>query len=268
VINVEVLTIGNEVLLGLVQDTNSNYLCRAVRGLGGRVRHIAIVRDEADEIAAAVRASIQRGADLVFTCGGLGPTDDDLTLKGVASAIHSDLEVNQEAKEMVQRRYQELTSRGYVSDAEMSESRLKMARLPAGAKPIENPVGAAPAVIVESDGHRIVSLPGVPGELKTIVEGPLRDLLRRIFGRGSYRERELVVNCGDESQLAPVLSKVSTNHPEVYIKPRASHFGENLQFHILISASAENDSEADRAIKQTSADLVRELERHHIQTPT
>src|ERR1700731_4017687 len=75
VITVEIVTIGNEVLLGLVQDTNSNYLCRVVRGMGGRVRRIAIVRDELEEIAAEIKASVDRRADLVFTSGGLGPTD-------------------------------------------------------------------------------------------------------------------------------------------------------------------------------------------------
>ena len=79
VVNVEIVTIGNEVLLGLVEDTNSHYLCRVVREMGGRVRHIAIVRDEVDSIAQEVRASLARRADLIFTCGGLGPTDDDST---------------------------------------------------------------------------------------------------------------------------------------------------------------------------------------------
>src|SRR6266404_6033319 len=73
VVTVEIVTIGNEILLGLVQDTNSNYLCRVVRGMAGRVRHIAVVRDEIDAIGASIKASMRRGAELIFTCGGLGP---------------------------------------------------------------------------------------------------------------------------------------------------------------------------------------------------
>lgn len=258
-ITVEILTIGNEILLGIIEDTNSNYLCRVVRGMGGRVRHIAILRDEIDAIAGDLKASLERGAELIFTCGGLGPTDDDLTLEAVANALDRKLEINPAAVAFVERRYLDLALQGYVSNAEMSETRLKMARLPQGAYAIENPVGAAPAVIVEFDDKRIISLPGVPSELKAIVEGPLQDLLGRIFGRGSYREREMIVICGDESELAPALRRVAFLHPEVYIKSRASRFGPDVRFRIVISASATSADAADRMIASAAADLTRTL---------
>jgi molybdenum cofactor synthesis domain-containing protein len=257
VVNVEIVTIGNEVLLGLVQDTNSNYLCRVVRGMGGRVRHIAIVRDEVDSIAEEVRASIARRADLIFTCGGLGPTDDDLTLAGVAQAAGRTLELNETACDEVARRYLELAEAGFVASAQMSESRLKMARLPEGSRPISNAIGAAPAVAMESGSSRIVSLPGVPAELKAIIEGPLQNLLNEVFGRGSYRERDMTVECGDESALAPALRKVAAAHKDVYIKSRASRFGRDAVFHITISASASSSEEADRLIESAFQDLAR-----------
>lgn len=257
VVNVEIVTIGNEVLLGFVQDTNSNYLCRVVRGMGGRVRRIAIVRDEVKAIAEEISASLARRADVIFTCGGLGPTDDDLTLAGVAEAIGSALELNTPARDFIRRRYQELANTGYVVNAAMTESRLKMAMLPAGARSIENPIGAAPAVATMAYDSRIISLPGVPAELKSIVEGPLQALLNELFGRGSYREREMVVDCGDESVLAPALRQVAAAHPEVYIKSRASHFGRDVMFRILVSASATSSEEADEMIAGASKDLTR-----------
>ena len=255
-VNIEIVTIGNEILLGLVQDTNSNYLCRVVRGMGGRVRHIAIVRDEIDSIVEAIRASLLRRADLIFTCGGLGPTDDDLTLAAVAAATGRILELNQQARGLIERRYRELAQSGYVASAEMSESRLKMARLPAGCSVIENPVGAAPAIAMEAGVSRIVSLPGVPAELKGIIEGPLQSLLNEVFGRGSYREREMMVDCGDESVLAPALRQVAAAHPEVYIKSRASRFGRDVMFSINISASASSAEEASRMIEGAATDLT------------
>ncbi|HKP87817.1 MAG TPA: molybdopterin-binding protein [Blastocatellia bacterium] len=251
------MTIGNEVLLGLVQDTNSGYLCRVVRGTGGRVRHIAIVRDEIESIAEAVRASLARRADLIFTCGGLGPTDDDLTLAGVAKATGRRLELNKDAREFVERRYRELAEAGYVANARMSESRLKMAQLPEGSRPVDNPLGAAPAMAMEANLSRIVSLPGVPAELKAIIEGPLQPLLNEVFGRGSYREREMTVECGDESVLAHALRQVAAALDDVYIKSRASHFGRDAVFRISISASASSPEEADRLIESASEDLTR-----------
>jgi molybdenum cofactor synthesis domain-containing protein len=260
VVTVEIIIVGNEILLGLVQDSNSNYLCRVVRGAGGRVRHIAVVRDEVDSIADEIQASVARRADLVFTCGGLGPTDDDLTLAAVARASGKDLELNAQAREMVERRYRELARAGFVASGQMSQARLKMARLPESARVIENPVGAAPAAAVEIEASLVVSLPGVPAEMKAIVEGPLYGLLAGLFGRGSYREREVKVRCGDESALAPALRKVAAAHPEVYIKSRASHFGPDLVFRILISASATTAEEADRLIERAAADFSRALD--------
>jgi molybdopterin-biosynthesis enzyme MoeA-like protein len=227
--------------------------------MAGRVRHIAVVRDEIDAIGASIKASMERGAELIFTCGGLGPTDDDLTLAGVANATGRQLKINAAAQEFIERRYQKLAAQGYVLSAEMSEPRLKMARLPEGGRPIENPAGAAPAVVVEVNNTRIVSLPGVPAELKAIVEGPLQSLLAEVFGRGSYREREITVGCGDESVLAPALGRVAALHPDVYIKSRASSFGRGVRFRILISASAASSEEAGLMIENAVLDLTRAL---------
>jgi nicotinamide-nucleotide amidase len=260
VVNVEIVTVGNEVLLGLVQDTNSNYLCRVVRGMGGRVRRIVIVRDEIPAIAEEVRASLGRRADIIFTCGGLGPTDDDLTLAAVAEATGRQLELNAAARLFVERRHKELAGAGYIASAEMTEPRLKMARLPQRAAVVENPVGTAPAMSLAVDDSRVVSLPGVPAELKSIVEGPLQALLNEVCGRGSYREREMIVDCGDESVLAPALRRVAAAHADVYIKSRASHFGRDVMFRILISASAGNAAEAEAMVERASADLAREFQ--------
>jgi nicotinamide-nucleotide amidase len=255
-VTVEIVVIGNEILLGLVQDTNSNYLCRMISRIGGRVRRVAIVRDSVADIAEEVKASIARRAELIFTCGGLGPTDDDLTLRAVAAAACLPLELNQLARDFVERRYSELASAGYVSDAAMTDARLKMALLPKGAKVLENPVGTAPAMMLELQGSRIISLPGVPAELKAIVEGPLQPLLGEMFERGSYREREIVVRCGDESVLAPALRQVRAAHPEVYIKSRASLYGRDVMFRILISASAASAQQAEAMIERASNDLL------------
>jgi len=259
VVNVEIITVGNEILLGLVQDTNSNYLCRVVRGMGGRVCHITIVRDEVNSIVEELKASISRRADLIFTCGGLGPTDDDLTLSAVAVACGRQLALDSAAREFVERKYIELASAGYVASPKMTDERLKMARLPEGARAIENRVGAAPAVVLEAGAVRIVSLPGVPAELKAIVEGPLQGVLGGIFGRGSYREREVTVECNDESQLAPALRQVAAANPDVYIKSRASSFGPDVTFRVLLSASATSAEKADAMIQRASADLTSAL---------
>jgi nicotinamide-nucleotide amidase len=259
VINAEIVIVGNEVLLGQVQDTNSSYLGRTIRARGGVVRHIAVVQDEIDSIADALMASLNRRAGLIFTCGGLGPTHDDLTLASLAAATSTSLELNAVAREFVERKYASLASAGFVESAELNDARLKMAMLPAGAIAIENPVGSAPAVVVVFGETRIVALPGVPAELKAIVEGPLQALLNELFGPGGYRERELFIDCGDESILAPALREVAAAHPKVYVKSHASDFGPAVRFRVVVSATASSVDEAQRLIATAAFELIRVL---------
>jgi molybdenum cofactor synthesis domain-containing protein len=256
VFTVEILTIGNEILLGLVQDTNSNYLCRVVRGMGGNVRRIAVVPDKIDDIVHELRASMDRGTDVVFTAGGLGPTDDDLTLAAVAKATGRPLVLDPAAAALVENKYRELAAQGHVQSGGLTESRSKMARMPNGSRPVPNPVGAAPASVVEIENSRIISLPGVPAELKAIVEGPLQSFLSEVFGQGSYREREILVDCGDESELAPALRQVVAANPDVYVKSRASRFGPDVKFRVLLAATAADANEAEAKIQRASDELL------------
>ena len=251
----EIIVVGNEVLLGVVQDTNSSYLCRLMRAAGARVRHIAIVPDEIPEIVSAVRSALARGPGIVFTCGGLGPTVDDLTLAAMAEATGRPLTLNEQARDLVAARYKTLAESGFVDSSDMSDSRLKMAHLPDGALVVENPVGTAPAAVIVLDGSRIVSLPGVPAELKSIAEGPLQPLLAEWLGPAGYHEQEIEVECGDESLLAPILRQASARHPDVYIKSRAALFGSNITFRILIAATGKSQKEAQTIAVVVSEDL-------------
>ena len=259
VLSAEILIVGNEILLGLVQDTNSNYLCRVIRESGGRVRHIAVVADDIAAVGDELNLSLGRGADLLITCGGLGPTEDDLTLAAIAKACDLGLVSDPAAADFIQRKYSELASRGYVESAEMTEARLKMARFPEGALMVDNPVGTAPAMLLSVRNSQILSLPGVPAEMKGIIEGPLSGFFTGLFGGGAYIEHELAAECGDESALASVLRKVAGDHPGVYIKSHAGRFGAKTKFRITLSASAANTREGEALIERARADLIRDL---------
>src|SRR5262249_48018881 len=100
--------------------------------MGGRVRRITIVRDEVDHISAELGASLARGPDLIVTCGGLGPTDDDLTLAAVAIGTGRQILMDPDARRFVEGKYRALADAGYVSSGEMTDARLKMARIPEG----------------------------------------------------------------------------------------------------------------------------------------
>jgi nicotinamide-nucleotide amidase len=238
---VEIVTVGNEILLGDVLDSNSNWICRQITGLGGQVERVVTVRDEADTISREIKSALSRDAKLIFTLGGLGPTADDLTLEGVARATDCPLELSEGALAFVRSRYEYFYREGSVDSPELTETRRKMAILPKGAEPLANNVGAAPGVLLRlENGRMIISLPGVPSETKDIFSNSLSSVLHGVFGSGLSLERSLTTDARDESVLSPVLSQVSGQFSDVYVKSRAKRFGTDVRFRITLSARGES----------------------------
>jgi molybdopterin-biosynthesis enzyme MoeA-like protein len=253
---VEIVSAGNEVLIGDVLDTNTNWLCVRVTALGGWVRRTVMVRDVIDDVAAQVRAALEATPAILFTVGGLGPTDDDLTLAGVAKATGRPLELHPEAERQVREKYAWFAEQGFVPSAAMNASRRKMALLPRGAQPLLNPVGGAPGVLLHIGPTALVSLPGVPAELKAIVDQSLDSLLTAVFGHAYYEERSLTVDLQDESAIVTQLRAAVADHPHVYIKSRAKVLGSTPVIRITLSARGRDNRETDRLLSKASDQLV------------
>lgn len=262
-ITVEIIAIGNEILIGDVQDTNTHWLCKEITDLGGHVRRGSLLCDEPEAIAAEVRAALDRGADVVFTTGGLGPTADDLTLAAVARGIGGStalttgmaVRLHKQARQMVSDRYDELAAQGIVTQGGLNPAREKMAYLPEGATPLHNPVGTAPGVLLAAGKTTIVCLPGVPAELKGIFTTSLQPFLRETFGAGVFVERVVAAECNDESLLAPVVNRVAADHPDVYVKSRVKPFGKTAQIKITVSASGTDSAAINTLLDAALADL-------------
>lgn len=250
----EIIAIGNELLLGIVLDTNTHWLCRQITGLGGRVRRAALLPDDLDAIGEELQRALAHEPDLIITTGGLGPTQDDMTLQAVAGALGLSLEEHPDALRIVERRYRELYEQGRVDSPDLTEARRKMARLPRGALALDNRVGTAPGALIRRGKSTIVALPGVPSEMKEIWENALRPHLERIFGRGFYLEKTLVVEINDESRLAPILREYQNAWPQVYIKSRPKGFDEGLRILITLAMSGERSD-----VETTVGRLIREL---------
>ncbi len=256
----EIIAIGNELLQGDVLDSNTHWLIQQVTGLGGRVTRAVMVRDEPQAIVDELNGARTRGADLILTGGGLGPTDDDLTLGAVALATGRPLQLDARALEMVRQTYQDLADRGLFQDAALTPAREKMAWLPQGATPLDNPAGAAPGVLLPWDQSTIICLPGVPGEMRAIWESSLPPVLEALFGESTFRERVVTADCGDESMLAPVLRAVTARHPQVYIKSRAKRLGIDMAFTITLSMAGSHAAAIDDALRLAEDDLTAALE--------
>jgi nicotinamide-nucleotide amidase len=134
-----------------------------------------------------------------------------------------------------------------------------MARLPAGAEPIVNPIGGAPAVLCRSGGTAIVSLPGVPGELEAIVDESLGGLFDEIFGTAHYEERSLVVELQDESAIANILHAAEEAFPAVYVKSRAKVLGSTRVITVTLSARGEGEAAVDALLKPPAEQLLAQI---------
>jgi len=202
--DVEIITVGYEILDGDVLDTNSNWLAVQISRAGHRLRRITVVEDLVQVVAECLKDCLGRSPDMLLVCGGLGPTKDDLTLEGVALGLGRRLVDNEQAMEMIRKRYARMHPEAPTGEA-MTEARRKMGRLPDAATPLNNPAGTAPGVLIQVKKTTIICLPGVPDELKAIFT---ESILPRL-GRGEAPEtRTLIVVGIGESLLAPHLNLV------------------------------------------------------------
>lgn len=252
---IEIVAIGNELLLGDVLDSNSHWLCRQFTHMGGRVRRVVQIGDDLAAIEGEIRGVLGRGAEIIVTGGGLGPTDDDITLQAVAAALGRPLEEDPQALAMIQTRYHELAEQGRIQQGVLTPARRKMARLPQGGKALLNPSGTAPGVLLHEDDSLIICLPGVPGELRAIFQGALAPLWAERFQGYSYDEWIVAVRGAGESTLAPFLRQVVSAYPQVYVKSRAQGFDPKTGVHVLITLSATATSASE-----VQADLQAALE--------
>jgi nicotinamide-nucleotide amidase len=157
----EIVTIGTELLLGQLVDTNTTYIAKALADAGVDVHHETSVGDNAARIGAAVRDALAR-ADVVICAGGLGPTVDDLTREGVAQATGRPLQLHEQSVVHIRHLFERL-------GRPMAENNVRQAMMPAGATVLENPQGTAPGFIIEEDGRAVITVPGVPREMKAMI---------------------------------------------------------------------------------------------------
>ena len=190
----EILTIGTEILLGEIIDTNARYLARQLRDAGIDLYRKTTVGDNARRIAQAIQQAMER-CEIILTTGGLGPTVDDPTREAVALALGVSTEFRPELWEQIQSRFQRF-------GRQPTENNKRQAYVPQGALAVENPVGTAPAFIMETNAHAIISLPGVPREMEYLMENAVLPYLRQRYElTGIIKARVLHTAGVGESQI-------------------------------------------------------------------
>ncbi|MFQ5943879.1 MAG: competence/damage-inducible protein A [Anaerolineales bacterium] len=232
----EILTIGTELLLGEIVDTNTRLIAIALRENGFDLFRTGTVGDNPDRIAQAVAEALER-SEILITAGGLGPTVDDVTREAVAQALDLKLEFRDELWEQIVQRFK-------AFGRDPTENNRRQATLPEGSIGIENPVGTAPAFIAEQDGKAVIALPGVPAELEHLLEHEVLPYLRARLETPAVIKSRTVRTAGiGESWLDERIQDLEhMTNPTVGL---AAHPG---RVDIRITAKAGTESEADEML--------------------
>ncbi|HAV77321.1 MAG TPA: competence/damage-inducible protein A, partial [Anaerolineae bacterium] len=241
----EIITIGTEILLGEIVDTNTRHIAHTLRGMGVDLYRTITIGDNVERIAESIRNSMSR-AEIVITTGGLGPTVDDPTREAIAKAIGVELEFRDDL-------WDEVVTVISRYGRKPSENQKRQAYVPKGAVSISNPVGTAPCFVVETERNTVISLPGVPNEMEYILHESIIPYLQKRYDLSEIIKIRILHCAGLGEGLIDekITDLEELSNPTVGL---AAHTG---VVDIRIAAKARNVKTADAMIADVEA-LVRE----------
>jgi molybdenum cofactor synthesis domain-containing protein len=256
-VRVEMLAVGRELLIGRTLNTNAQWMGRRLARKGTLLAEITTVDDDLGEIAVGLKGCLGRRADFVIVVGGLGPTPDDMTLRGMSKGIDKGLRLNRQAISLIREHY----ARSNLGSIEMTPARKKMATLPIGAKPVRNEVGTAPGVRLELEGTTVFCLPGVPSEMKCIFRESVEPEIAKRLGRLHRKYISLKLEGIYESALAPMIESELKRHPGSYIKshPRGIKEGKS-RIELDVATVSEDREKAEESALQIVREIKSEIE--------
>ncbi|MEW5717178.1 MAG: CinA family nicotinamide mononucleotide deamidase-related protein [Chloroflexota bacterium] len=239
----ETISIGTELLLGQITDTNAVWIAERLSEVGVDLYFRTTVGDNVGRIVDAIQHALTR-ADVIITTGGLGPTVDDMTREAVAKATGHDLVLDENLLAQIRRLFEKW-------GRTMSENNVRQAYIPRGATPIENPVGTAPVFIVEHQGKYVISLPGVPREMKHLMETRILPWLREKTGGEWIILSKTLRTCAvGESQVDEKITDL-----EASANPTVGLLAHPGQTDVRVTAKARTRAEAETLIKEMEAQV-------------
>lgn len=203
----ELITIGDEILIGQIVNTNSVFLAKALNDIGIEITQITSISDKKDDIIGALKLSEKR-AKLVILTGGLGPTSDDLTKQTLCSYFNDKLIENKEILDHIEEIFKK-----YVTTP-INEQNRKQALLPSKAKIFKNNYGTASGMWFEKNGQVIISLPGVPFEMKSLMTNEVIPKLQNYFTRPFIVHKTIITYGLGESAIAEIISTWENSLPD------------------------------------------------------
>jgi len=245
--------IGNEILIGKTQDTNSNWIARRITKYGHKVKRITVIGDELDTISRTLQGILKRKSEIIITSGGIGPTFDDMTLEGIAIGLERKLELNKHAYNSIKKAYEKAHKKGLLQLEGMTKEREKMAYLPQGSIPLPNTVGTAPGVKIKAGNTTIFILPGVPAEMKAMFRNIITPILKK--NQGSFIIKGFLFSGIGESQIAAYTNELEKKYPQLWIK---THPKIGLSVEVEVSITAFNVENGEQLV-DNALNEIREI---------
>jgi len=215
-VNVEIIATGDELMYGRILDTNSHWIAQRVAELGAKLRRVTMIGDEPETIAAALHDALKRDAHFIIFTGGLGPSEDDLTVDSIGAALGRGTVIDAAGAQKIKEVY---AKRGITDEAAFKRGE-RMARVLENSEPLQNSVGFAVGMCVEEAGKRICTFPGVPAEMKGMFDAHVAPMIQsRASSVFLARAYNVTMVWKDFFSL---YTQMQRDYPDVYIKNAAT----------------------------------------------
>lgn len=244
---VELVSVGTEILLGNITNTNAAYLSEMCARLGMSLYYQSVVGDNRERLTQTVKTALERSDAVIFT-GGLGPTEDDITKEVVAEVMGKKLVEDPHSRERIES-YVKAYAKNHP-DRRVTKNNWKQAMVPSGAIVLDNDNGTAPGLIIEAGEKIAILLPGPPNELKPLFQEQVYPYLNKKQPDIIYSQMVKICGIG-ESQVATDIADMIDKQTNPTIAP----YAKTGEVHLRITAKAKDDKEAKKLVKP----IVREL---------
>ncbi len=241
----ELISVGTEILMGNIVNTNAQYLAAQCAGLGLSMYHQTVVGDNEARLSEALRTALGR-SDVVILSGGLGPTEDDLTRETCAKVLEMPLEPDEHTKERIREYFKNSTYK------EIPDNNWRQAMVPHGAVVLDNENGTAPGLILEKDGKCAVLLPGPPNELIPMFEGRVLPYLQRKQPELLISQMVKICGVGESKVESELLDLI-----DAQTNPTIATYAKVGEVHLRVTARASSQEEGEKLLRP----VVKEIRR-------
>lgn len=241
----ELISVGTEILMGNIVNTNAQYLAAQCAGLGLSMYHQTVVGDNEERLAEALRAALGR-ADVVILSGGLGPTEDDLTRETCAKVMEMPLEPDEHTRERIREYFKNSTYK------EIPDNNWRQAMVPHGAVVLDNENGTAPGLILEKYGRCAILLPGPPNELIPMFEEKVFPYLQRKQPELLISQMVKICGVGESKVESELLDLI-----DAQTNPTIATYAKVGEVHLRVTARAANPEEGEKLLRP----VVKEIRR-------